>query len=143
MAYNFGIANKGYIFKDNKLLIIYKTPEEAKNDPDPDDRMDLPGGRLEFGENPIEALNREIIEKVGLNVDIIKPINVWTYCKKDTGFQLVGIDYLCKWTGGSIRLSAEHEKYEWLTLNEIKEKNLEDKNQYLNAFKEWENYCKK
>ncbi len=140
MQYEFGIANKGYVFKENKLLIIYKTAEEAMEDPNPNIRIDQPGGRLEFGENPIEALRREIREEVGLRVDIIKPIDVWTYCKRDKRFQLIGINYLCKWKEGEVTLSEEHENYEWLTLSEIKEKSLDDYEQYVKAFKEWEKY---
>ncbi|MCR5608766.1 MAG: NUDIX domain-containing protein [Lachnospiraceae bacterium] len=140
MKYEFGVANKGYIFKDDKLLVIYKTKEEAKEDPDPDLRIDQPGGRLEFGEEPIEALRREIMEEVGLKVNIIKPIDVWTYCKNDKGFQLVGINYLCQWTNGDVTLSAEHESYEWLTLDDIKKRQLEDEEQYVRAFAEWGKY---
>lgn len=136
----FGIANKGYIFKDNKLLIIYKTKEEASHDPNPDLRIDQPGGRLEFGENPYDALKREIAEEVGLEVEIVRPIHVWTYVKNTEEFQLVGINYLCAWTSGEVVLSEEHEKFEWLTLEEIKNKNLEDEEQYVKAFQELKAY---
>ena len=142
MDYKFGVANKAYIFKEDKLLLIYKTKEEAKDDPDPNIRIDQPGGRLEFGEDPKEALYREIYEEVGLKVKIIKPIDVWTYCREDIGFQLVGINYLCEWMEGQVELGEEHERYEWSSLYEIKEKQLKDEIQYLNAFREWEKYRK-
>ena len=57
MEYKFGVANKAYIFKEDKLLLIYKTKEEAKDDPDPNIRIDQPGGRLEFGEDPKESFS--------------------------------------------------------------------------------------
>lgn len=138
----FGVANKAYIFKDDKLLIIYKTAEEAANDPNPDLRIDQPGGRLEFGENPYDALKREIREEVGLDAQVIRPIDVWTYVKEKAGFQLVGINYLCAWKSGEVVLSEEHERYEWLSLNEIKDKMLEDELQYVKAFEEWRKYAK-
>ena len=111
----FGIATKGYIFKKGRMLIIYKTEEEAANDPNPDLRIDQPGGRLEFGEKPKEALEREILEEVGLRTKIIKPIDVWSYVKEKDEFQLVGINYLCEWLDGEVVLSPEHEKFEWLS----------------------------
>lgn len=40
MQYEFGIANKGYVIKGEKLLIIYKTVEEAKEAPNPNIRID-------------------------------------------------------------------------------------------------------
>lgn len=137
----FGVANKGYIFKDNKLLIIYKTAEEAGNDPNPDLRIDQPGGRLEFGENPYDALKREIMEEVALDVEVIQPIDVWTYVKENVSFQLVGINYLCAWKSGKVVLSEEHERYEWLSLDEIKNKMLENELQYVKAFEEWRKYA--
>jgi 8-oxo-dGTP diphosphatase len=131
-AKRFGIAVKGFIIKDGKILVIYKTATEVANDPDPEFKRDQPGGRLEFGEEPIKSLLREIKEEVGLIVDVIKPIDIWYYVKEN--FQLVGINYLCRWASGNIILSEEHEKYEWLSRDEIIQKNWEDKEQYLNAF---------
>ena len=138
----FGIATKGYIFKKDRMLIIYKTEEEAANDPNPDLRIDQPGGRLEFGEKPKEALEREILEEVGLRTKIIKPIDVWSYVKEKDEFQLVGINYLCEWLDGEVVLSPEHEKFEWLTLDEIKNKKLDDEEEYIRAFFEWDSYSK-
>ena len=138
----FGIANKGYIFKKDRMLIIYKTEGEAANDPNPNLRIDQPGGRLEFGEKPKESLEREILEEVGLRIKIIKPIDVWTYVKEKDEFQLVGINYLCEWLDGEVVLSPEHEKFEWLTLDEIRNKKLDDEEEYIRAFVEWDSYAK-
>lgn len=44
----FGVATKGFIMKEDKLLILYKTKQEAAKDPNPDCRVDTPGGCLEF-----------------------------------------------------------------------------------------------
>ena len=129
----FGIANKGMIIKDNKLLFIYKTLEEAQNDPDPKFRRDQPGGRLEFGENPVKSLEREIWEEVKLEVNVIEPLNVWNFVKGN--FQLVGINYLCIWKSGEVVLSEEHESYEWLTEEELLKKDWGDIEQYLLVFK--------
>lgn len=134
----FGIANKAYVFRDNMLLLIYKTDEEARNDPNPTQKLDLPGGRLEFGENPYRGLMREVFEEVGISVNVIKPIAVWTYIRDN--FQLVGINYLCEWQGGAITLSAEHERFEWVTLHELKERGVENFEQYVLAFNEWRSY---
>jgi len=125
-----GVAVKGFVFKDNKLLIIYKTKEEAMIDPNL--RIDQPGGRLEFGENPYEALTREISEEVNLKVRIIMPFEVWNYIKGD--FELVGINFLCEWIDGDVQLSEEHERYEWITENKVENSSYPNKTVYMKAF---------
>ena len=53
----------------------------------------LPGGRVAFGESPIEALRREVAEETGLAVEVVAPVATWHYVKGRC--QLVGIDFLC------------------------------------------------
>lgn len=91
----FGVAVKAYIFKDNKLLVIYKTEAEAQGNLNTEDRRDIPGGRVEFGEQPEIALRREVYEEVGLQIDVLQPFMVWSFVKNE--LQLVGINYLCLW----------------------------------------------
>lgn len=50
------------ILKDDKILLIKK-----KTGPY-DGKLDLPGGTIEFGERPEEALKRELKEEVGIDV---------------------------------------------------------------------------
>ena len=52
----------GLIIKDNKVLLIKKFggPYNGK--------LDLPGGTIEFGEKPEDALKRELMEEVGIKV---------------------------------------------------------------------------
>ena len=140
-AHMFSVATKGMILKDNKLLIIYKSKEEAKewsseknaNDANYEVRRDLPGGRLEFGEDPQVALLREISEEVGVEVEVLRPLNVWHLIKNQ--LQLVGINYLCIWKEGEVVLSDEHEAYEWLTEEDLRAKKWDDLENYLIAFK--------
>lgn len=137
---DFGVATKAFIIKEDKILIIYKTEEEASNDPNPNIRRDIPGGRVEFGEDPNMALRREIGEEVGLNVKVITPINVWYFVKEN--FQLVGIDFLCVWESGEVKLSKEHKDYEWLTLKEIRERQWNEIEKYEKAFEHFNNIVK-
>lgn len=50
------------ILKDDKILLIKK-----KTGPY-DGKLDLPGGTIEFGERPEDALKRELKEEVGIDV---------------------------------------------------------------------------
>jgi mutator protein MutT len=50
------------ILENDKILLI------KKNGGPYDGKLDLPGGTIEFGERPIEALKRELIEETGIEV---------------------------------------------------------------------------
>ncbi len=138
--YIFGIATKALIMKENKILFIYKTDKEAEGGRAPNFKRDHPGGRLEFGETPICALKREVMEEVGLNIEVICPVNTWTFSRDR--FQLVGIDFLCEYISGEIVLSEEHESFEWMDINDIKAEGWSDISQYLRAFDIFNNWYK-
>jgi len=131
----FGVAAKALIFKDEHVLILYKSTLEAANDPDPHKRRDLPGGRLTFGESPIEALEREVKEEVNLRIMVVSPVQVWDYVQDN--FQLIGIDFLCLWQEGDVQLSEEHDQFEWVSREEIilSEWDEGEKEEYLAAFR--------
>lgn len=52
----------GLVVKDNKILLI------KKNGGPYDGKLDLPGGTIEFCERPVDALKRELMEEVGIDV---------------------------------------------------------------------------
>ncbi|MCL1935019.1 MAG: NUDIX domain-containing protein [Defluviitaleaceae bacterium] len=137
----FGVAAKGFVIKDYKLLILYKTKEEATNDPNPNIRIDTPGGRVEFGEAPDISLMREIKEECSIRAKILFPFNVWHYINEN--FQLVGIDYLCEWIDGDVVLGKEHENFEWISLDEILNREWDNKDIYIRVFDIYEKYISK
>ncbi|MCR8845639.1 NUDIX domain-containing protein [Paenibacillus sp. SC116] len=51
----------GILVNDNKILLIKKSRGPHKG------KWDLPGGRIEFGEEPYDALKREFYEETGVS----------------------------------------------------------------------------
>lgn len=78
---------------------------------------------MEFGETPEETLGREVLEEVGLKVEIIKPLNTWRFFK-DEHTQIVGITYLCKAVSSEVILSEEHVDFAWVTFEDIYNYNM-------------------
>jgi 8-oxo-dGTP diphosphatase len=78
---------------------------------------DLPGGKVEEGEDPNKAVLRELAEETGLKGEIIHPYNVWSTILSISGAQehIIEIDYLMKVENLSkITLSErEFSEYTW------------------------------
>ena len=80
------------------------------------DGWEFPGGKIETGETPEEALKREIVEELNVNIaidDFLTTVE-WDY---DT-FHLTMQCYLCHVVSGEMVL-MEHEAARWLPLKEI------------------------
>lgn len=62
--------------------------------------IDLPGGKVEFGENPYDTLRRELKEEVFVDlVSIEKCLGVWYFIKQGKEEQIVCTTFLCKVSG--------------------------------------------
>ena len=63
---------KALYVKDGKILFAKEAPHLA-------DKWELPGGGLDFGEDPREGLTREIKEELNLDVTSVSehPVYVW------------------------------------------------------------------
>jgi 8-oxo-dGTP diphosphatase len=110
---NFRNAAKAFIVRDNKLLVMKRRP----NDPHKPGAWDIPGGRLELGENPYEGLKREAREEINSELEIIMPLSVHHFVRDD-GQKITLTIYWCKLLGDSIKLSEEHTEYQWVDLDQ-------------------------
>ena len=93
---------KGLILDGDKVLVLFK----------PNGDLDLPGGRVEEGEDPEESLYREILEETGLEVKIGDPLIQWSFLKAPK-LMVTGVTYYCLYLGGTMTLSNEHSDYYW------------------------------
>lgn len=66
------IGAYGVIIEDNKIVLIKKARGGYIG------KLDLPGGGIEHTENPIEALNRELMEEAGVIVEEQNLLDVFT-----------------------------------------------------------------
>jgi 8-oxo-dGTP diphosphatase len=62
-------AVAGLIFRDGKILLTKRKRDPYKG------YWDMPGGFMEYGENPNEALSRELKEELDINVSNFKIID--------------------------------------------------------------------
>jgi 8-oxo-dGTP diphosphatase len=108
------VVVKGLIFKDNKLLIM----KRSINDKIGPGLWEIPGGSVEFGEDPVDALIREIKEETNYFVKILRPVHTWSFTSENNHW--IGINFLCEIISGDILLSKEHDDYKFVSTNEVK-----------------------
>ncbi len=111
----FHITVKGIVIYNNKILIMKK----VKPSSDGYGYWELPGGGLEYGETPHEALIRELKEETGLTIKVIKPVYTFTAIRPN--YQTVGIGFLSIPTNDQVVLSHEHTEYKFVDAIEIKD----------------------
>ena len=101
------ICDKGRIFATQRGYGKFK------------DGWELPGGKIEPGETPQEAAEREIQEELDTQIKVGKLFDVVEYDYPD--FHLTMYCYLCRVLSGNLTLK-EHEAARWLnkeTLDQV------------------------
>ncbi|GAB5544354.1 MAG: NUDIX domain-containing protein [Sandaracinaceae bacterium] len=76
-------------------------------------------GRVEPGEQPIEALRREIAEECGLAVEIDpRPIDAYTARRGEA--PMIVVVYAARYVDGEVVRSEEHDAHAWWTPDEFR-----------------------
>lgn len=120
---NLGISQKAIILNNDKKILALRRSETHPYKPH---SWDLPGGDLDFGEDPTKGILREIKEEVGLEVEEIKPFDTHGHITSD-GNHWITIAYSAQYIKGDIVLSYEHDKFEWIDKEEFLQRESSDK----------------
>ena len=80
------------------------------------DWWEFPGGKMEVGETPEEALKREIMEELSAEINVGELLTTVEY--DYPAFHLTMHCFLCTLVGEALHLN-EHEAARWLTKDEL------------------------
>ena len=95
---------------------------------------ELPGGHIDFGEDAVVGLRREIDEELGMKVEVGDPFFVFTYTNEVKGSHSIEVIYFAHFVNDldSIKINPEdHSEFGWFSEDELskatsKEKGLDD-----------------
>ena len=96
--------------------------------------FDFPGGRIEFGESPLEALERELKEE--LNYSLTKKpkfFNVWNFLSKDRKRHSIFLTYILQLSRKPKIQSSEKANLLWLTKREFLNRRVIKNKQFVQA----------
>lgn len=113
-----GIVVAGIVHNAGKFLVLKRSSSE---DIFPN-KWELPSGKVDFGEDPNEALVREIKEETGMLVKDFFPFKMTHYTLEKPGKKkhTIQIISLIKFQDDiNIVLSGEHDKYKWISVEEL------------------------
>ncbi|HOI97259.1 MAG TPA: NUDIX hydrolase [Candidatus Pacearchaeota archaeon] len=110
-----GVSQKAIIFnREGKILVLRRSGTALSNP----GKWDFPGGDLEFGEDAIGGIIREIREETGLEVKNLNLFDVESHINKEGDFW-VTIAYIAKAVSDKVILSYEHDEFKWLTAEDF------------------------
>lgn len=124
------IATRALIRKDGKTLLLRR----AAGREDILTKYELPGGKVAYGEQPEQAIERCIKEATGLTTRTTQLFDVLTYIDHDDrDMQYVFILYLVSLAsnGSKIRLSQNYDRYSWDKLSDIHHEDITESTKLL------------
>lgn len=121
------IAQKAVILNKTKTKILILKYRKSKYSPAKiNGKLGLPGGKIDFGEDPDESFIREIREETGITIKPGKPFGIWTwrYNKGKDKVQIVAVARMGFYESGKLigskkESETEIEKVEWVNIKEF------------------------
>lgn len=120
------VAAKAFIEHEGKILVVRESAALDVNTQV--GKCDVIGGRLEKGESLEVGLRREVLEEVGLDFKDWKPFYANDVVRevKDETWHIVRVFFICSVTNTSVRLSEEHDEFDWIDPVKYQECNVID-----------------
>lgn len=102
------------MIEHGKILLVKRGHEPFKG------QWATPGGRIEDNETAEQCLVREMKEEIGLKVEPVKLIGIYSDPKRDPRL-MIAIAYLIKRVGGEVRAGSDAADARWFDLDSLPE----------------------
>ena len=106
---HFPVSVKGVLFEDDRVVLLLNERDE----------WELPGGRLECGEDPAACLAREFAEELGVEVMADGILDCWLY-RVLPGKEVLIVTYAVRrMDRRDFRASREHRRFGIFTIDQL------------------------
>ncbi len=110
----------GIVYRENKVLVAKRGSHQHCPDV-----WEFPGGKCENNETPVQTLARELLEEVGITVQLVQPLTTFTHqypSRKVTLHAFWVTDFL------SEPFSKEGQPLRWVTIDELPDLSMPEGN---------------
>ena len=86
------------------------------------DVFELPGGHVDYGEEMIAGVKREVREEIGMEISVGDPFFVFTYVNEIKGSHSIEVLYFAQFTDPLEKITLhpeDHSEFGWFAENEI------------------------
>lgn len=115
------VAEYGIIFNEKGEFLMVRFAKDVN----PSEAWIFPGGRLDEGDKPEDALVREIKEETNLDVEVGPPCGVSMWGKEED--HRYAVFFICTLLRGEVKLCKEHQEYRWFSKDDVGSIDFHDK----------------
>lgn len=86
--------------------------------------FEVPGGHIEFGEDIVEGLQREIMEELGVEIVVGETVHAFTYLNEIKGAHAVEVLFLAELADVEAEITLhpeDHSEFVWASLERAEE----------------------
>jgi len=100
--------------RDGKALVTVRAREPEK------ERIDVPGGFVEVGEHPVQGIEREVREELGVEIEVeARPVLMATHTYGPGGNWVLAISFLARIVEGEPSPADDVAGIRWISAEEI------------------------
>ncbi len=111
------VACAGLVYKGDQVLLVHSDHRG----------WEFPGGQMELGETPFQAVVREIREEAGITARVVRLVGVYSSLSTRKGYgpwegqnlpPILNLDFVCEYVCGEPQISDETDDVRWVTKEE-------------------------
>lgn len=113
-----GVGGGVLIFNEKKEVLLKKRSKNSKNEIG---RWEKPGGAIDYGENSMDAMKREVMEEVNIKINIWGLLPHTDHILKEEEQHWMALNYLASYKSGKLKNMEPHKADDlgWFSLKKL------------------------